>query len=193
METKIMEIAERIKGLRELMDLPVEAMAQATGTTVEEYLACENGMNDFSFTFLFKCAEIFGVDMIEILTGDRPKLSFYTIVRQGNGLPIKRRKGFTYNHLAHLFQHKLAEPFLVTAPYDEEEQQGAIHLSNHEGQEFDYILSGQLEVAMEDHIELLEAGDCIYYDSSHGHGMRAVGGAPCNFLAIILKKNEEKE
>ena len=124
METKIMEIAERIKGLRELMDLPVEAMAQATGTTVEEYLACENGMNDFSFTFLFKCAEIFGVDMIEILTGDRPKLSFYTIVRQGNGLPIKRRKGFTYNHLAHLFQHKLAEPFLVTAPYDEEEQQG---------------------------------------------------------------------
>lgn len=193
METRIMEIAERIKGLRELMDIPVEAMAQATGTTVEEYLACENGMNDFSFTFLFKCAEMFGVDMIEILTGDRPKLSFYTIVRQGNGLPIKRRKGFTYNHLAHLFQHKLAEPFLVTAPYDEEEQQGPIHLSNHEGQEFDYILSGQLEVAMEDHIERLEAGDCIYYDSSHGHGMRAIGGTPCSFLAIILKKNEEKE
>ena len=81
METRIMEIAERIKGLRELMDIPVEAMAQATGTTVEEYLACENGMNDFSFTFLFKCAEMFGVDMIEILTGDRSSLSIPLYVR----------------------------------------------------------------------------------------------------------------
>lgn len=60
----------------------------------------------------------------------------------------------------------------MTAPYFEEEQEAPIHLSTHVGQEFDYIISGSLKVAMEDHIEILHAGDAIYYDSGPGtrHG-----------------------
>lgn len=193
MDTKLFEIAERIRGLREILDISVSEMAQVTGVSVEEYEALESGSNDFSFTFLFKCAERFGVDMIELLTGDRPKLSFYSIVRKGQGLPIKRRAGFTYQHLAHLFKGKYAEPFLVTAPYHEEEQNAPIHLSTHEGQEFDFILTGSLKVQLEEHVEYLHAGDAILYDSSHGHGMIATGGEECTFLAVILKKQTGSE
>ena len=131
--------------------------------------------------------------MIEILTGEQPKLSFYTVVRQGQGLPIRRREGFEYFHLASLFRGKLAEPFLVTAPYQPEKMSEPIALSTHEGQEFDYILSGSLEVDLEGHREILTAGDSLYYDSAHGHGMRAIDGAPCTFLAVILKKPGEEE
>ena len=46
----------------------------------------------------------------------------HTIVRKGSGLPIKRRQGFTYNHLAFNFKNKKAEPFLVKAPFRPEEQ-----------------------------------------------------------------------
>lgn len=193
MEARIMEIAQRIRELREILELSVEEMARRTGTTVEEYILCESGESDFSFTFLYQCAKVFGVDLMELVTGEKPKLSFYSIVRKGEGLPIKRRAGFSYNHLAYLFKDKSCEPFLVTAPYREEEQDQEIHLSYHKGQEFDYILSGRLKVRLEDHIHILEAGDAIYYDSGHGHGMIAAGGEDCRFLAVVLKDEDEEE
>lgn len=130
--------------------------------------------------------------MIELLTGDNPRLSFYSIVRKGEGLPMKRRTGFSYSHLGYRFKDKYCEPFLVTAPYSDEDQDKPITLSTHEGQEFDYIISGSLKVAFEDHLEILNAGDAVLYNSAHGHGMIATGGEDCVFLAIILKKTEKK-
>ncbi|WP_249281648.1 helix-turn-helix domain-containing protein [Ligaoa zhengdingensis] len=191
MEARLVEIAQRIRTLREILEIPVEEMAAKTNVTVEEYTRMESGESDFSFTFLYECAKVFGVDLMEIVTGEQPKLSFYSIVRKGTGLPIKRREGFTYQHLAYLFKEKIAEPFLVTAPYREEEQNKPIHLSHHAGQEFDYVLSGSLKCAMEDHVEVLHAGDAIYYDSGKGHGMIATGGEECVFLAVVLKDEEE--
>ena len=190
MEPRIIEIAQRIKGLREILDYSIDEMAEATSVTSEEFAALENGECDFSFTFLFKCAEKFGVDMIELVTGENPKLSFYSVVRNGHGLPIKRRSGFNYFHLGATKQNKLCEPFLVTAPYNEDEQEKPIHLSTHEGQEFDYILSGSLKVNLDGHFEVLNPGDSVIYDSGHPHGMIATGGEDCKFLAIILKKPE---
>ena len=160
--------------------------------TEAEYQEYEAGNKDFSFTFLYNCAQKFGVDIIELLTGETPRLSFYSIVRKGEGLNIERRKGFTYQHMAYRFQDKTAEPFLVTAPYFAEEQDQPIHLSRHPGQEFDYIIKGQLKVQMEGHTEYLHEGDAIYYDSGHGHGMIATGGEECVFLAIVMKDEEEK-
>jgi quercetin dioxygenase-like cupin family protein len=192
METLISEIAQRIRGLRELLELSEEEMAAVTEVTVEEYRDYESGKNDFPFTFLFKCALRFDVDIIELMTGENPRLSFYTIVRAGQGLPIERRTGFKYRHLAYHIKNKLAEPFLVTVPYSEEDQAKPIHYSVHEGQEFDFILKGSLKVDLDGHVEVLGEGDSIFYDSGHRHGMIAAGGTDCDFLAIVLKKPEEK-
>lgn len=194
METRIKEIAERIKGLREIMELSPEEVAKAVGVSTQEYLDHENGLLDFNFTFLYKCADKFGVDIVELLTGENPHLSFYSIVRAGTGLDIKRREGFRYEHLGYRFKDKIAETFLVTAPYNAEDQEKPIHLSTHEGQEFDFILSGSLKTQMEDHVEVLNAGDAIYYDSGRGHGMIATGGKECTFLAVVMRtQNEEDE
>ena len=192
MQDQLKEIAQRIKALREIMEIPVGELARENGVTAEEYLEYESGEKDFTFTFLYNCAQHFGVDIIELLTGEKPRLSFYSIVRKDAGLKINRRKGFTYNHLAYRFSDKTAEPFLVTAPFFEEEQDQPIHLSTHDGQEFDYVLKGQLKVQMEDHVEYLEAGDAIYYDSGHGHGMIATGGEECVFLAIVMRDQHER-
>ena len=186
METRIVEIAERIKGLREMMDITPEEMAEAAGVELEEYLKHENGEQDFGFTFLYKCADKLDVDIVELLTGENPRLSFYSIVRKGEGLDIKRRAGFKYEHLNYRFKNKIA------APYFEEEQDQPIPLSTHSGQEFDFIISGQLKTRMEDHVEILKPGDAIYYDSGRGHGMIAAGGEPCTFLAIVMRRVEEE-
>jgi mannose-6-phosphate isomerase-like protein (cupin superfamily) len=107
-------------------------------------------------------------------------------VRKGEGLSIKRRAGFEYLHKAPHLNNKLAEPFLVTAPYIAEEQDKPIHLSYHKGMEFDYILSGRMRFAYENHIEELDPGDTLMYDSGRGHGMIAIDGEPCTFLAIVM-------
>ena len=188
MEQTIIEIAQRIRTMRDIMGFTAGEMAQAVECSEAEYLQAEAGETDFSFTFIYKCAKKFGIDMIELLTGDNPHLSFYSIIRGGEGLPMKRRSGFNYYHLGDRVKNKLCEPFLVTAPYSEEEQDQPIHLSRHQGQEFDYILSGSLKIVLDDHTEVLHAGDSILYDSGHGHGMIAVDGQDCTFLAIILQK-----
>ncbi len=188
MEPKLVEIAERIRALRDICGISVDEMAEAVDVTPEEYRLIEGGTKDFSFTFLYLCAEKFGVDMIELMTGENPHLSGYTLVRGGAGLPIKRRRGFEYYHLAASFSHKLSEPFLVKAPFHEQEQLLPIETTVHEGQEFDYILSGSLKFVHEDHTELLYPGDSVYYDSGKPHGMIAVGGTECVFLAVVIKE-----
>ena len=190
-EPNIKEVAGRIRSLREDMDLTMQEMADATGRSVAEYAAQESGEQDLSFTFLYKCAKRLGVDVIELLTGETPHLRGYSIVRAGEGLSIKRRAGFEYLHKAPHLTNKLAEPFVVTAPYLEEEQDKPIHLSYHKGMELDFIISGKLRFAYEDKIEEVGPGDTLMYDSGRGHGMIAIGGEPCVFLAIVMKPSEE--
>ncbi|MEG0620165.1 MAG: XRE family transcriptional regulator [Raoultibacter sp.] len=191
MDQNLQEIAGRIRALREDMDLTMQEMADTTGRSLAEYTAMESGGQDMSFTFLYKCAQRFGIDVIELLTGENPHLSGYSLTRADQGLSIKRRAGFEYLHKAPHFKNKLCEPFLVTAPYLEEEQNVPIHLSYHAGQELDYILSGRMRFAYEDHVEEVGAGDTLLYDSGRGHGMIATGGQPCTFLAMVMKPHDE--
>ncbi|NLP00022.1 MAG: cupin domain-containing protein [Clostridiaceae bacterium] len=187
MNDKIIEIAQRIRGLREDFKISVAEMAQLVEVTEEEYLCYEEGKRDFSFTFLYKVAARLGLDISELLTGSSPTLSVYTHVKKGKGLSIERRKGFEYQSLAYLFKNRNAEPFLVEAPYDEAADKGEIMQRDHDGQEFDYILSGSLKVKIDDHEFIMEEGDSVYYDASHKHGMVATNGKPCVFLAVVIR------
>jgi transcriptional regulator with XRE-family HTH domain len=187
MDTRISEIAERVRALRDATGFSQEEMAKATGTTVNEYNDLENGKKDFTFTFLYECAEKFGVDIIELLTGENPHLSGYALVRKGKGLPMKRRKGFEYDHLAFSFKKKRAEPFLVTAPYNADELKNT-PTSSHDGQEFNYVLKGRMKFVHGDRTEELGEGDSVFYDSSQRHGMAAMDKDGCIFLAIVLKE-----
>ncbi len=186
MENKIMEISERIKELRGILEISVDDMAVCTGLTPAAYLALESGQSDFTFTFIYKCARRFGVDVTDILKGSSPTLSSFSVTRAGEGLPIARRRGFTYDNLAPLFKGKLSEPFLVCAKYSDEALSSPVMLSSHAGQEINIVISGQLRITVGDHTELLGPGDTAYYDSKTPHGMIAVGGADCCFYSIVI-------
>lgn len=193
MNSKIKEIAERITGVRELLGITPEDMSRDLGISVNEYLEYESGSRDFAFSLLYEIAIRFGIDITELITGEIPKLSRFSLIRSGEGLPIERRKGFTYHHIAYLFRNRMSEPFRVVARYDAELENQPIHISSHSGQEFDYILSGQLKVQIEDHTMILNPGDAIYYDAHNNHGMIAIGGKDCEFLAVISSSEYEKD
>jgi transcriptional regulator with XRE-family HTH domain len=182
------EIAQRLKGLREMMDISVKEMTLVTGLSEEEYSSYETGKKDFSVTMLYNCAERFGVDITELLTGVSPTLSSFSIVRAGQGVKTERRHNFSYEHLATHFRDRTAEPFLVVAPYEKGAENKPIALSSHKGQEMDFILSGSLLINIGGRVDVLKQGDTVYYDSAQPHGMVAVGGSECKFLAIVLKE-----
>lgn len=114
MEKKILMIAERIRALREIMDVTAADMAKVTGVTEAEYLEYEKGMHDFTFSFLYSAANKLGIDIVDLMTGQTPTLSVCSFVKNGEGLKMERRKEYRYEHLAYIFKNKKMEPFLVT-------------------------------------------------------------------------------
>ena len=186
MENKILEISQRIKELRDILGISAQEMAKCTELSTERYLELESGNEDFTFTFIYKCAKRFGVDVTDILKGSSPTLSSFSVTKAGQGLPIARRRGFTYDNLAPMFKGKLSEPFLVCARYSAEAENAPVMLSSHSGQEINIIIKGQLKITVGDHTEVLSAGDTAYYDSKTPHGMVAVGGEDCHFYSIVI-------
>ncbi len=192
-ENKLLEVAARIKEMREIDGISTEEMAKKTEVSEEEYKEYESGRRDFPFSFLHKCSLVFNIGITDILEGQSARLSSYTVTRKGEGQETAKEDGIEIKSLAPLFNKKLAEPYWVKYDYDEKLQNKPIHLSTHSGQEFDLVLSGRLKVQIGEHVEYLEEGDSIYYNSSTPHGMIAVGGKECLFVAVVLPGDDVEE
>ncbi len=186
LQYKILEMAGRIRDLREISRFTPEEMAQKTGTTTEEYLLCEEGKSDLNFAFLYRCASAFGVDVTDIIEGESPKLSTYTLTRFGEGQKIEQAHEMIYYNMAAGFKNRIADPLYVINKYSDEAFNSPIELTTHVGQEFDLVIRGSLKVQVGDHTEILYEGDSIYYDSGIPHGMVAAGGEDCIFYAVVL-------
>ncbi len=191
---KLYEVALRIREMREIAGFTPEEMAQKTEVPVSAYLEYEGGSIDLPFTFIHKCALAFGVEMTDLLEGQSAHLSSYAVTRKGGGHSAAKEPGIDIRNLAPLFRNKLAEPYWVRYEYSADQQNRPIHLTKHSGQEFDLILNGSLKVQIGSNIEVLHEGDSIYYDSGTPHGMIAVDGADCLFLAVVVNgaPTEEK-
>ncbi len=182
MTEQIREIAERIRALREICGLSAKECAKLIGVTEEEYLEQEQAKHDFSFSFLYNCAKVFGVDVIDLMSGDSPKLTHCTLVRGGNGFAIERQKAYKYIHLAFTFRKKLGEPFLVSV----EPSDAMPDLHAHQGQEFQYLLKGSIRFGLGEHEYVLHPGDSLYFDSSVPHACVALNGESAQFISVVM-------
>ena len=180
---------KRISEARKALGISIREMAILHGISESDYLLHENGVADSSFSFLLKTADRFGMDINALITGESPRLSFYTLTRKVSAQKVERNPYFEYFHQAAQMKNRMAEPFVVKAPFAGDD--APVHLSTHAGQEFDYVISGKLRMQLEDKTEILEAGDSVYYDSRHPHGMAAYGGEDCLFLAVVMKSADD--
>ncbi len=191
--SKLLEVAGRIREMREIFDLSEEDMALKTEISVEEYRNYESGKLDFPFTFIHKCSLAFGIGITDLLEGRSAHLSSYTITRKGEGQQTAREDGIEISNLAPMFRKKIAEPYWVRYEYNDEVQNKPIHLTKHSGQEFDMVLQGKLKIQIGENVEYLGEGDSIYYNSSTPHGMIAIDGTDCLFIAVVLPGENEEE
>lgn len=184
MSEQIKQIASRIKDLREIAGITIEDLAKELGISVETYKQYENGSIDIPIGFLYELANKFHVELTALLTGEEPKLRTYCLVRKDKGVSVTRRTPYKYLSLAYNFINKKAEPFRVSVePSGDDEP---VHFNSHLGQEFNYVLEGTLMIYIDGHQLILNEGDSLYFDSSCSHGMKAVGGKPAKFLAIVF-------
>ena len=180
----IKSIANRLRGLREVLELSAQEVAESCHLRVEEYMALESGESDISVNVLQTIARRYGISLDVLMFGEEPKMNAYFITRAGAGVSVERRKAYKYEALASGFRDRKADPFIVTvepAPTD-----APMHLNSHEGQGMNYVLEGRLLLSLNGKELVLNVGDSLYFDSSLPHGMKALDGRPVRFLAIIM-------
>lgn len=184
MEESIKQIGERLKGLREVLNIPAQEVADLCGISLEHYQKIESGEADPSVYRLSKISKRYGIDLDVLLFGEEPRMSSYFITRAGQGQEIDRGNDYRYQSLAAGFRGRKIDPFFVTVdPLPD----GRNHNKNtHDGQEFDFMIDGTLEITIDSKVLVLNAGDSIYFDSRHPHCMRALGGEPATFISIII-------
>lgn len=181
---ELQQIGARIRGLREIMEVSPATLAEYLEMPLATFAAYEDGQADIPVSVLYKLAKYFHVELSVLLTGEEPKLHIYSIVRSGHGIDVERRKEYSHQSLAANFVDKKAEPFLVTVAPTSEHVPFA--LNSHPGQEMNYVLKGTLKIVIDQHEVVLNEGDTLFFDSSHPHGMKALGSAPAQFLAVIF-------
>lgn len=181
---QLIQLANRLRGLRDSLDLSVEELAADCGVSPETLSNYESGLHDIPVSFLQKLASKKGVELTALLFGEEPKMSTYYITRSGKGVKVERRAAYSYQDLASGFRQRNMAPFLVTISPDH--TAGTIHSPNtHDGQEFNYVLEGDIEITIGKKITVLHPGDSVMFDSTVPHALRAVGDKDAKIIAII--------
>ncbi len=179
----IQQVASRLRGLRDALEISVEEMSEKCGVDVSTFEKYERGEVDIPVSLLYKIASEYGVEMTALLFGEEPKMSAYYVTRSGKGVKVERTKAYSYQDIAAGFRNRRMAPFIVTVEPSPAESH--IVFNTHEGQEFNYMLEGEIEISVGGKLTRLHSGDSIMFDSRLPHGFRAVGDKAARFIAII--------
>jgi transcriptional regulator with XRE-family HTH domain len=183
MNEQIKQIAERLVGLREVLEMSPQEVAKICDMSVDDYLKLESGTVDISVSVLHKISQALGVELTVLMFGDEPKMNSYFVTRKGKGTSVERSKAYKYYSLAAGFANRKADPFLVVV---EPNDKSITYLNTHIGQEFNMVLEGKMLISIGGKEITLEEGDSIYFDSSRPHGMKALDGKRVCLLVVIL-------
>lgn len=184
MNDQIKQIAARLRGLRDVLELTEQEVADSCNLTVEEYKKMESGVQDISVSALQMIARRYDITLDVLMFGEEPKMSSYFLTRAGKGVSVERSKAYKYEALASGFRDRKIDPFIVTVEPKADDE--PVHLNSHTGQEISYILEGRLLVNLAGKEIILNPGDSLYFDSLQPHGMKALDGKPVRFLAAIM-------
>jgi transcriptional regulator with XRE-family HTH domain len=180
-------IGEKVATVRTSLGLTCEQLAERSGCEAAVIERIEAGEIVPSLAPLIKISRAMGVRLGTLLDDDTcvgpvvtradepaatPRMkSLETGAASGTLDFFSLAAGKTARHM---------EPFIIDVNPSAE-----VALSGHEGEEFLYVLFGELEVAYGKDVFVLEAGDSIYYDSIVPHQVRATDDHPARILAVI--------
>jgi transcriptional regulator with XRE-family HTH domain len=191
-ELKDLNLGQKIKTLRQRKGVSLQQMGEKTSLSEPLLSQIESEVVAPPVATLLKISKALNVN-IGYFFQEEESGKRAVIVRKNERKQIFRRihedpskVGYYYESLAYPKADKHMEPFHVQFEVKNKED---ILFFNHKGEEFVFVLEGQVEFSYEDEIFTLNAGDSLYFDSSSPHAFRAVGKK--NALAIDVIYAEE--
>jgi transcriptional regulator with XRE-family HTH domain len=188
-ETDVEEIhvGEKVKVLREQKGLSLKELADLTGFSTALLSQMENHLVSPSLGTMIKLAKALGVRVGDFLgeTEGEP----FAIVRKDERKTISRfaskegvKYGYSYESLGFEKKNRHMEPFIVTL---EPATVKASKTSVHDGEEFIFVLEGEMEVVLGNYTDVLYPGDSIYYDSNIPHRVQCHQERVARILAVL--------
>lgn len=187
-ELKELNLGQKIKGLRERLGLSLQEVADKTNFSKPILSQIENDVVAPPVATLLRIAKALNVN-ISYFFQEEESGNKAVIVRKNERKQVFRRIhedpskiGYYYEALAYPKADKRMEPFHVR--FEAVKKEDLVFLT-HRGEEFVFILEGQLEFNYEDQVYLLEPGDSLYFDSSFPHAFRALGKKQAVAIDVI--------
>ena len=179
-------IGSKIRNLREMKQMTVEELAQQSGLKMQYMSAIEEDLQVPTIGELIKITRVLGVRVGTILddfSNDGPVISR---AAEWKDNPVLRGKEgesspMGYFSLSSKKQDRHMETYIVNLYHRDGEKQ----LSSHEGEEFMYVLEGDIEVRYGKEVHQLGEGDTIYYDSIVPHLVLPRNGKDAKLLAVV--------
>lgn len=183
-------VGSKIKAIRESKNLSIEEITESSGLSKEQIISIEEGQNLPSLGPLIKIARALGVRLgtfmddndslgpVVCRAADRERASSISF---SNGA-ADARKHMEYHPLAQQKAGRHMEPFVIDINPEESPE---FQLSAHEGEEFIYVMQGEIEIVYGKEKYSLKEGDSIFYDSIVKHHVHGAPGKPAKILAVV--------
>jgi transcriptional regulator with XRE-family HTH domain len=186
-EYEEIRVGEKIKELREKKGLSLKDLADLTGFSTALLSQMENHLVSPSLGTIIKLARGLGVRVGDFLGESRGEP--FSIVRKDERKRVSRfaskdgvKYGYSYESLGYDKKDRQMEPFIVTL---EPATVKPSKTSVHEGEEFIFVLEGEMEVVLGNHTDILYPGDSIYYDSTIPHRVQCHQDKITKILAVL--------
>lgn len=183
-------VGSKIKALRETKNLTVEEIAERSNLSVEQVTSIENDEHLPSLGPLIKIARALGVRLGTFLD-DNDELGPVVCraeerernssISFSNGA-TDARKHMEYHPLAQQKAGRHMEPFVIDINPEENPN---FKLSDHEGEEFIFVMQGEVEIVYGKDTYTLKEGDSIFYDSIVKHHVHGAPGKSAKILAVV--------
>lgn len=183
-------VGSKIKGIRESKNISIDEIVESSGLSKDQIESIENGQNMPSLGPLIKISRALGVRLGTFMDDndsigpvicraeDREKDHSISFSNDATDA----RKHMEYHPLAQQKAGRHMEPFIIDiAPNDNLDYK----LSAHEGEEFIYVMEGDVELVYGKEVYTLKEGDSIFYDSIVKHHIHGAPGKAAKILAVV--------
>jgi transcriptional regulator with XRE-family HTH domain len=188
------DLGNRLKLLRKQSKATLEAVAAATDLTKSYLSKIERGVAVPSLSTALKLANHFGVEL-GVLFGSERNRGDVCVTRKDGRLPFNGGlptgpASYVGDVLCADYRGKRMIPFLIKPPFVLADP---VALAEHDGDEFVFVISGDIEVVFTDAREILTVGDAIYFNSSRPHKLRSFGDVRAEILVMVYEDAGAKQ
>ena len=169
---------EKIRSLREGHSWSVEALAKATGQTPEFVEQVETDEIAPPVSFLVSLAGALDINPGTFLHKEEKA----AIRDQRAKAFYKRTKNYSYETLTPGAENSHLRAFMVTIESHHAHKPVEY---KHEGEEFIFVMEGDLEFTLGGKVHMLKEGECIHFNSDIPHKLKSLSNDPTRCLVML--------